>query len=456
VGASRRFLTRLILITAGAAAWRVYYISGPVLSRISRLGIDDEFFYSAQARLLADGKGFVNPFGYFAPIGSPAHRVFETAVHPPLYSLYLAVPAKFGLSTPAEQRIFTALLGVATVFLIGILARRLAGDRVGLIAAFLAAVSPALWSNDSVLGLESLYGLLLVLALLTLYRFWNAPTIGRAAVLGLWLALATLTRSEGIILSVLIAVPAVMLVRGVTRVQRWKMFGAIVAVGIVIVSPWVIRNLTTFERPTLLGTGYGWVLAYGSCDTTYYGSKLGSWDDSCALKDYPPHLEESLIDERAREKALDYIKNHKSRVPIVVAARVGRLFELYKPVQNVELNQGERRGEVASWAILVGYYLLLPWSIAGLIVLRRRRIPIFPFLAVVAATTITVASSFAITRYRAPIDVIMPVLAAVAIDATVHHFARRRAAPDDAAAPSAPPEPPEPAPEPVATVPPSP
>ena len=84
MGASRRFLTRLILITAGAAAWRVYYIVGPVLSRIPHLGIDDEFFYSAQARLVADGKGFLNPFGYFAPVGSPAHRIFPTAVHPPL------------------------------------------------------------------------------------------------------------------------------------------------------------------------------------------------------------------------------------------------------------------------------------------------------------------------------------------------------------------------------------
>jgi 4-amino-4-deoxy-L-arabinose transferase-like glycosyltransferase len=431
VGASRRFLTRLILITAGAAAWRVYYIVGPVLSRIPHLGVDDEFFYSAQARLVADGKGFLNPFGYFAPIGSPAHRIFPTAVHPPLYTIYLAIPAKLGLSTPAEQRIFTALLGVGTVFLIGILARRLAGDRVGLIAAALAALSPALWSNDSMLGLESLYGILVVLALLALYAFWKTPNLWRVALLALWLALATLTRSEGIILFTFLALPAIVLVRGVTRVMRWKMLATVAAVGIVIVGPWVVRNLTTFEKPTLLGTGFGWVLLDGSCDTTYYGSKLGYWDDSCALKDYPPHLEETLVDARARNKALDYIEHHKARVPIVVAARVGRVFELYKPFQNVELNQvGERRGDATSWAILIGYYLLLPWAIAGLVVLRRRRIPIFPFLAIVAATTITVATSFGITRYRAPVDVIMPLLAAVAIDAAIRWFRHRRDATD--------------------------
>ncbi len=68
MGASRRFLARLGVITAGAAVWRVWYVLGPVTSRIPKLGIDDEFFYSAQARLVADGKGFLSPFGYYAPV----------------------------------------------------------------------------------------------------------------------------------------------------------------------------------------------------------------------------------------------------------------------------------------------------------------------------------------------------------------------------------------------------
>ena len=66
-------------------------------------------------------------------------------------------------------------------------------------------------------------------------------------------------------------------------------------------------------------------------------------------------------------------------------------------------------------------------SIAGLVVLRRRRIPIFPYFAIALSVTITVALSFGITRYRTPVDVVMPLLA-VAIDA----FLRWRAnAPED-------------------------
>ena len=55
-------------------------------------------------------------------------------------------------------------------------------------------------------------------------------------------------------------------------------------------------------------------------------------------------------------------------------------------MQNVELNEFfERRGTQASWAMLVGYYLLLPFAIGGLVVMRRRRIPIYPFIAIVVA-----------------------------------------------------------------------
>jgi hypothetical protein len=49
--------------------------------------------------------------------------------------------------------------------------------------------------------------------------------------------------------------------------------------------------------------------------------------------------------------------------------------------------------------------------------MRRRRVPIFPMLMIAVSVTITVALSFGITRYRAPVDVVLPVLAAVAIDA---------------------------------------
>jgi len=249
------------------------------------------------------------------------------------------------------------------------------------------------------------------------------------------MAVGALTRSEGTLLFVLLVLPALLLVPGVTGRDKAKFVGVTALVAVVLMGPWVVRNLTTFDEPTVLGTGFGWVLAYGNCDATYSGELLGYWSDNCALKDYPPHLEESRIDLRARRQATEYIGDHLSRVPVVVAARVARVWDVFRPTQNVELNAFyERRGDAASWAVLVGYYLMLPFAIGGLVVMRRRRVPIFPMLAIALSVTITVALSFGITRYRAPVDAVLPVLAAVALDA----LWRRRDRPADDAPDDAP------------------
>jgi len=106
------------------------------------------------------------------------------------------------------------------------------------------------------------------------------------------------------------------------------------------------------------------------------------------------------------------------------------VWDVFRPTQNVHFNAFyERRGDTASWAVLIGYYLLLPFAIGGLVVMRRRRVPTFPMIAIAVSVTITVALSFGITRYRAPVDAVLPALAAVALDA----LWRRRDHPSSAA-----------------------
>lgn len=415
--ASRRFHMRLGLVAVGAAAWRIWYILGPVRDRIHWPALSDEWFYHRQAQLFADGHGFTNPFLLYVQ-----HRSAPTAFHPPLYTVFLAIPSKLGFTTQIENRVATALLGTLTVVLIGLLGRRIAGDGAGLVAALLAAAYPPLWSNDSVIGLETPYCFLVVLALLVFYRLWRAPGLWWAAALAACLSLAALTRSEGVILLVLVAVPTALWVPGWDRRQRFRALGVMAVVTVIVIGPWVVRNLTTFEEPTVLGSSFGIILAYGNCDATYHGPHLGYWDDACSLKDYSPTLEETVVDKLAREKGIDYIKAHKGRVPVVLAARVGRLWEVFRPTQNLEFNELiEQRGHVTSWAVLVNFYLLMPFAIAGLVIMRRRRIPIFPMLAIAASVTITATLAYPITRYRAAFDAVIPVLAAVAITALWRH-----------------------------------
>jgi hypothetical protein len=69
---------------------------------------------------------------------------------------------------------------------------------------------------------------------------------------------------------------------------------------------------------------------------------------------------------------------------------------------------------------------LLALAIVGLVVLRRRRVPILPFLAFAVSVTITAAMTFGITRYRAPVDALLPVLAGGAIVWIVERLRRKR------------------------------
>ncbi len=446
----RRFLVRLTVITVIAAVGRVVYSVAVADPRVKGVKLSDQVFYHLQARAVADGWGFVNPFAFYAT--GPAHRVIDTALHPPLYTTFLAIPARFGIDSMLSQRVMTSLLGAATVFLVGLLGRALGGNRLGLIAAALTAVAPALWVNDSVLGLETLYCFLVVAALLALYSFWDRPRLTAAIALAAALGLASLTRSEGPILFVLLALPTVLLKRGLSWRDRGKYLGVMAVVGALLVGPWVVRNMTTFEKPTYLGTGFGLVLAYGNCDRTYSGEFLGYWSDQCGYNDYAPRTEESVVDLRARKQGTDYIRDHLGRLPVVVAARVGRVWSVFRPTQNVDFDAFyERRGTAESWAVLVAYYAMLVLSIAGLVVLRRRRIPIFPYIAIALSVTITVALSFGITRYRAPVDIVMPLLSAVAIDAFLRWRANAPADDDgsprvDESAPDAPSTPGEDAP----------
>lgn len=444
--ASRRFFARLALIVAGAAAWRIWYVLGPVTDRIHRLA-GDEFFYNWQSRYFVEGRWFTNPF-----LLHNQHESAPTALHPPLYTVFLAIPSALGFDTPTQHRIATALLGTGTVVLIGLLARqiggdRFAGDRVGLVAALLAAFYPPLWSNDAVIGLETLYCFLVVLALLAVYRFWRTPSMWGAVAIAVPLALASLTRSEGIILFVLIGVPTALLARSWNWKRRFEALGAMALIGMLVIGPWVIRNVTTFEERTVLGTGFGLVLAYGNCDATYSGRMLGYWDNGC-LREYTPGVEESVFDKQALDQGSSYIEEHAGRLPVVMLARLGRIWEVYRPVQNVELNEFfEQRGHQASWAVLIGYYVMLPFAIGGLVVLRRRRIPIYPMIAIVIAISITVMLGFPVTRYRAAFDAVTPVLVAVALDALWARWHRGRSATihDDVSAPDTSPPAPQPA-----------
>ena len=123
--------------------------------------------------------------------------------------------------------------------------------------------------------------------------------------------------------------------------------------------------------------------------------------------------DESVRESEARHHTIDYIRAHEGRFPVVVLARVGRLWGVFRPWQTATFDAKiEGRGLVPARLAMVGYSLLAVASIPGLLLLFRRRQPVAPFVALAFVVTFAAATSFGVQRYRAPFDVVMPVLAA--------------------------------------------
>jgi hypothetical protein len=226
---------------------------------------------------------------------------------------------------------------------------------------------------------------------------------------------------------------------------------------LVVILPWWVRNLTVFEDPTFLATGNGVVLQAANCDGAYYGQFLGYWDVKCVIGDRPPTTPEqrrifnqtdvpgfaylqvddprddSEYDTDARKTAFEYIGDHLTRAPLVAAARVGRVWGVFRAEQDVNFDIFfERRGHWPSWTGAWMYYGLLPLGVYALVIMRKRGTPISPPLGIFVMVTITVAIAIGITRYRVGADVALVFLGGVAIDDMIRLVrVRRQTAPTD-------------------------
>ena len=142
------------------------------------------------------------------PSSSPTACGCPTAERAPLFPLALAGLAELGI-TDGDARLLGLLTGGGTIAVLGLLGRRLAGDRAGLLAAGLAALYPTLIAADGALMTESLYGLLAACGAAGGIPAGGRAGAGRALVLGAVVGLAALVRAEALLLLPLLLVPLV-------------------------------------------------------------------------------------------------------------------------------------------------------------------------------------------------------------------------------------------------------
>lgn len=407
----RRFWGALAFIAVAAFAGRAVYVVAVTQHDITI----DQAYYAMSANSLADGDGF-----RFAPL--PGAATQENASHPPLPSAVLAAVAVV-TDSDLVMRLAMAIAGAGVVVLVGLIGRRIAGERAGLLAAGIAAVYPNLWVNDGLLLAET-FATLCTAALVPLtYRLLRAPNWKNAAGAGLLCGLAMMTRGELALFLPLLVLPAALAIRGMSVARRLGLAAVALLAALVVLPPWVVYNRTRFDRPVLLSTGDGGVLIGANCDDTYHGPRTGFWDGSCNTA-VPGDA--SVLNEARREKAIEYMRDHLDRLPVVMTARVGRIWGAYQPFRMADLAEGDGRPK---WVSLSGWAMLWPLAALALwggLVIRRRKILLLPLIAPVVVVTVIAAAFYGLLRFRTPAEVSLVVLGGVGADALLARVRRSR------------------------------
>ena len=433
----KRFRRRLLLIVALSVLLRGAYGLAIVDDPLA----GDAFNYATVAAAISDGRWFVEPF---ATPDTPS------AEHPPITSLVLAVaPLVVGQDwkigeVPGYvlfQRWTLALVGGATVLLVGLYGRRLVGARAGLLAAGLAAVNPNLWVNDGLLMSESLAALATMALLLALdharCRERDQPRwlLGWVFV-GALAGLGALVRSEAVLIAALAILPVWwMAVRGSAK-DAIRSAAAVGVATLVVVAVWIGPNLARFSAPVLFSTNDGLTLLGANCPDTYSGEFIGLWTIECtrladaddngiddwtdlrqAVSSNEPSPDPARESTAWRKAALRYARAHVGRVPVVVAARVLRLWGIYDPAGMADYNRGEGRRPVVSWLGWGWHVAATPLAVIGLVLMGRRRQRMWPIAAQALGATVVAAGIYGLVRFRVGWDVAANVPVAVALSA---------------------------------------
>jgi 4-amino-4-deoxy-L-arabinose transferase-like glycosyltransferase len=432
---SRRFAIGLGVIVLAAFGIRLWTLR--TLPPLDLSVQSDPVYYHVQANFVVDGHGFSDPF-----LRGDDGGFVAAAVHPPLYTLWLAIPSALGLDTFTAHRVWSCVAGALAVAMIGVLGRAVAGNRAGWIAAAFAALYPPLWSIDGLLWPEGLFTGLVALSMWAAIRSRERPGLRWAAAAGGAVALAALARGEGIGLAPLLVTPMILFRAGRRPGSReWRDLGAAALACLVVLAPWMARNALAFERFVPLSTNSDEVFVYANNPWAYGfeddGRFLGFWfypwqnQLRAEIGGEPP----GDASERARywrERGVEYAREHPGRLPVVIAARVGRAWNVYAPFQNARFDQIDGKTLWVSQLSVFVWYAGVALAVPGLVILRRRGVTLVPFAAVGVLLTVTAIYAYGHNRFRTPVDLAVIVLAAVTVD---HLIARRSAATPLAPAP---------------------
>lgn len=405
-------------------------------------GIQDQESYHMLAQRVLQGHGFTVAQDWW-----PLTRAGEPTAHwSYLYTLYLAgVYAVFGVQPLAARLLQAVIVGVMWPLLAYRLGRRLGGETTGLVAAGWSAVYPYFVYYGAALMTEPFY-IAAILVSLDLALSMAGQSVepaaaepaaaepaargrlaGRWALLGLALGVAVLLRQLFLaFVPFLVAyvwfeqlrrdfqpVAGGLLRRFIQSARRSVVYPAI-AVGVIalMIAPWTLRNAAAFDRFVLLNTNAGFAFFWAN-HPAHGVNFVGILPADTPYESLIPRelrsLSEAEMDSALMREGLTFVLQDSGRYIRLSISRITTYF-MFWPSGDSTLFSNVAR--VLSFAVA------LPFIVYGLIVAARRWrkwVLLYVFVGVYTAIHLL---SWALVRYRLPVDAVFLIFAAYgALDA---------------------------------------
>lgn len=406
--------------------------------------LTDQRSYAALGERLITGHGFSFDRGWypFTDANTPtAHWSF-------LYSMFVAaVYAVFGVH-PLAVRIVQAILGgLMLPLMVYLFARHVFGathsstlsqkinerglntDNIALLAAGIAAIYFYFVLYAATLMTETFYIAALLWSLERAIGLAEYPTLKRAALLGTSLGITTLLRQ-----SVLpwVAVLAVWLVWVGWRngYLRHMIAGASVALALMFaaIAPFTLRNYLVYGQFLLLNSNAGYAMY--SAQHPMQGTTFQEFA-AAPVPDDLRGLNEAQKDRILMQRGIGFVLADPGRYLLLSLSRVPDYFEFWPAPDTTFINN---IGRVGSWGlflpfIIYGLWLALraagPRSTAGWIGFSMT--PLALIVLFTSVYSLLHILTWAMPRYRLPVDAALVPFAALAICDLVRQAAARMA-----------------------------
>lgn len=400
-------------------------------------GVNDQISYHALAVRVLSGHGFSFATGWWPY----THANQPTAQWSFLYTLYLAaVYALVGIHPLGARLIQAIVSGFLYPWFAWRIGRRVFGERTGLIAAVLSAVYIYFVYYAGALMTETFYILAILWAfdLATLLMQSRIPaagsavgTPGRWLLLGLALGIAALLRQ-----SILLFVPFLFLWLTIAVRRRspvnpigsagypWRSLfvGLLLTTSIVVamILPWTVRNYFAFHRFVPLNTNAGYVFFWAN--NPIYGTQfVPILSDQTYQNLIPPNLrdlDEATLDDALMQQGIEFVIADPGHYALLSLSRIPVYFEFWPSPDS---------GLASNLSRVFSFGILLPFMVFGLLhsFRQRRRLTtlqrcsITLFYAFIIIYTLIHVLSWALIRYRLPVDAILIIFAAYAIETTL-------------------------------------